>query len=74
MKIGIPRALGYYNYYPFWFGFFGSLGIEIVLSDNTNKKLVSEGSALVVSETCLPVKIYMGHVLNLIEKKPENGS
>ena len=69
MKIGIPRALGYYNYYPFWFGFFGSLGIEIVLSDNTNKKLVSEGSALVVSETCLPVKIYMGHVLNLIEKK-----
>ena len=69
MKIGIPRALGYYNYYPFWFGFFGSLGIEIVLSDKTTKKLVSEGSALVVSETCLPVKIYMGHVLNLLEKK-----
>lgn len=69
MKIGIPRALGYYNYYPFWFGFFGSLGIEIVLSDKTTKKLVSDGSALVVSETCLPVKIYMGHVLNLLEKK-----
>jgi len=69
MKIGIPRALGYYNYYPFWFGFFGSLGIEVVLSDRTTKKLVSEGSALVVSETCLPVKIYMGHVLNLLEKK-----
>lgn len=69
MKIGIPRALGYYNYYAFWFGFFGSLGIEIVLSDKTTKKLVSEGSALVVSETCLPVKIYMGHVLNLIDKK-----
>lgn len=69
MKIGIPRALGYYNYYPFWFGFFGSLGIEIVLSDRTTKKLVSDGSALVVSETCLPVKIYMGHVLNLLDKK-----
>jgi len=69
MKIGIPRALGYYNYYPFWFGFFGSLGIEIVLSDKTTKKLVSEGSSLLVSETCLPVKIYMGHVLNLIDKK-----
>ena len=69
MKIGIPRALGYYNYYPFWFGFFGSLGIEIVLSDKTTKKLVSEGSALVVSETCLPVKIYMGHVLNLLNQK-----
>jgi len=69
MKIGIPRALGYYSYYPFWFGFFGSLGVEIVLSDRTTKKMVSEGSSLVVSETCLPVKIYMGHVLNLLEKK-----
>lgn len=69
MKIGIPRALGYYNYYPFWFGFFGALGIETVLSDKTTKKVVSDGSALVVSETCLPVKIYMGHVLNLIDKK-----
>jgi len=69
MKIGIPRALGYYNYYPFWFGFFGELGIETVLSDRTTKKMVSDGSSLVVSETCLPVKIYMGHVLNLIDKK-----
>lgn len=72
MKIGIPRALGYYNYYPFWFGFFGALGIEVVLSDKTTKKTVMEGSSLVVSETCLPVKIYMGHVLNLIDKKGVN--
>ncbi len=69
MKIGIPRALGYHNYYPFWFGFFGELGIETVLSDKTTKTVVSDGSALVVSETCLPVKIYMGHVLNLLDKK-----
>ena len=69
MKIGIPRALNYYDYYPFWYGFFGALGIEIVLSDKTTKKTVTEGSALVVSETCLPVKIYMGHVLNLLDKK-----
>lgn len=68
MKIGIPRALGYYNYYPFWHAFFNELGIEVVLSANTTKKLVSEGSALVVSETCLPVKVYLGHVLNLLDR------
>lgn len=68
MKIGIPRALGYYNYYPFWFGFFRALGIETVLSNPTTKEMVSKGSSLVVSETCLPVKVYMGHVLNLLEK------
>jgi len=68
MKIGIPRALGYYLYYPFWHGFFNDLGIEVVLSGKTNKKLVSDGSALVVSETCLPVKVYVGHVLELLNK------
>ena len=30
MKIGIPRALSYYNFFPFWYGFFTDLGIEIV--------------------------------------------
>lgn len=68
MEIGIPRALLFYTYYPFWHGFFTNLGIDIVLSDNTTKKTMSDGSALVVSETCLPVKIYAGHILNLLEK------
>lgn len=68
MEIGIPRALAFYNFYPFWYGFFTDLGIKIVLSDKTTKKTLSDGSALVVSETCLPVKVYVGHVLNLLGK------
>jgi len=68
MEIGIPRALLFYTYYPFWHGFFTDLGIDIVLSDKTTKMTMSSGSSLVVSETCLPVKIYAGHILNLLEK------
>lgn len=68
MKIGIPRALGYYNYYPFWYGFFEALGIEIIISGSTTKQMISKGSALVVSETCLPVKVFIGHILDLLEK------
>ncbi|MDD3238072.1 MAG: acyl-CoA dehydratase activase-related protein [Candidatus Gastranaerophilales bacterium] len=68
MEIGIPRALSFYNFYPFWFGFFNDLGIKIVLSDRTTKETMSTGAALVVSETCLPVKVYAGHILNLLEK------
>jgi len=68
MKIGIPRAMSFYNNYPFFFGFFTDLGIEIILSDKTTKKTLARGAALVVSETCLPVKVYMGHVLNLLDK------
>ena len=68
MQIGIPRAMSYYNFFPFWFGFFEDLGIKVVLSDKTTKETMTKASALVVTETCLPVKVYEGHVLNLLEK------
>ena len=70
--IGIPRALIYYNYIPFLSGFFESLGFEVVYSDFTTKKTLSDGSSLVVTETCLPIKVYVGHVLNLLEKGVKN--
>ena len=66
--IGIPRAMSFYNNYPFYYGFFTDLGIKIVLSGITTKQTMSNGSALVVTETCLPIKVYIGHILNLIDK------
>ena len=69
LVIGIPRGMSFYGNYPFWHGFFSALGFKIVLSDPTTKQTMSEGSALVVTETCLPIKIYLGHILNLINKK-----
>lgn len=68
MQIGIPRAMSYYNYFPFWYGFFEDLGIKVVISDRTTKQTMSQGSSLVVSETCLPIKVYVGHILNLLDK------
>lgn len=68
MKIGIPRALLYHYYYTFWKTLFEELGCEVVLSDETNSSIVSEGSKVTVSEICVPIKIFNGHVLNL-EKK-----
>lgn len=58
----------FYNDYPFYYGFFTDLGIKIELSDITTKQTMSAGSSLVVTETCLPIKIYIGHVLNLLDK------
>ncbi|MFI3300516.1 MAG: acyl-CoA dehydratase activase-related protein [Candidatus Gastranaerophilales bacterium] len=68
MTIGIPRALSFYHAYPFYHGFFSDLGIKIVLSDTTTKQTMSNGAALVVTETCLPIKVYVGHVLNLLDR------
>ena len=66
--IGIPRAISYYNNYPFYYGFFNALGFEIILSDKTTTKMINDGCQYVVSDTCLPIKVFVGHVLNLLSK------
>ncbi|MFO8018086.1 MAG: acyl-CoA dehydratase activase-related protein [Promethearchaeia archaeon] len=71
IKVGIPRAFHYYRYFPFWKKLFDEFGVEIILSPGTNKKIVQEGVSYALGDLCLPLKVYYGHVLKLIEKHPE---
>jgi predicted nucleotide-binding protein (sugar kinase/HSP70/actin superfamily) len=66
--VGLPAALLYYQYYPLWKTFFEELGAEVVTSQPTSRAILTAGSARVVAETCLPVKVYCGHVLDLVDK------
>jgi predicted nucleotide-binding protein (sugar kinase/HSP70/actin superfamily) len=66
IKVGIPRALLYYQYYPMWKTFFEELGAEVVVSPPTTQAILSSGSSRVVADTCLPVKAFCGHVLALV--------
>lgn len=68
LKVGIPRALLYYYYYPMWRVFLQDLGAEVVLSRPSNKGLLAEGIKNAVDEVCLPVKLAYGHVLDLADK------
>ncbi len=68
MKVGIPRALLYYQYYPIWKTFFDELGAEVVVSEPTTRRTMAEGSARVVADTCLPAKVFIGHVLSLVNE------
>ncbi|MFC2002617.1 acyl-CoA dehydratase activase-related protein [Chloroflexota bacterium] len=68
IRIGIPRALLYYQYYPMWKTFFEELGAEVVVSSPANQATLSSGSSRVVADTCLPVKIFLGQVLSLISE------
>lgn len=67
-KVGIPRALLYYKYYPFWKRFLEGLGYEVVTSGETTQKILQSGIRHSIDESCLPVKVFCGHVLNLIDK------
>ncbi|MDI6603911.1 MAG: acyl-CoA dehydratase activase-related protein [Thermoanaerobacteraceae bacterium] len=67
-KVGIPKALLYYNFYPAWKVFFNELGAEVITSGNTCKKIIDDGVKSCVDEACLPVKVFVGHVIDLKEK------
>ena len=68
LRIGIPKALLYFIYFPLWKTFLEALGHEVVLSENTNQEILNAGVKSCVDDACLPVKIYHGHVINLIGK------
>ncbi len=67
-QIGIPRSLHTYELFPLWETFFTELGYEIILSDRTNDSIIHQGIEIVVADTCFPIKVTHGHVLNLLEK------
>ncbi len=68
LKVGIPRSLFYYKFAVFWESFFPALGADVVVSDQTNKRILDDGVKFCVDEACLPIKLFYGHVLNLAEK------
>ncbi len=67
MKIGFPRALLYYYYFPLWKTLFEELGVDLVVSGKTTKKIMDTGVRFSVAEICVPIKVFAGHVESLLE-------
>ena len=65
IKIGIPRAMLYYRYGVLWKNFFELLGLNVVLSHQTNRQILTLGTNNTIDECCLSYKIYIGHALYL---------
>ncbi|HON84586.1 MAG TPA: acyl-CoA dehydratase activase [Syntrophorhabdaceae bacterium] len=70
--IGIPRILNMHELIPFWKAFLTELGFKVVFSDATNKKIIREGVENIIVESCFPIKLAHGHILNLINKGIKN--
>ena len=68
IKVGIPRALLYYRDYILWKNFFEGIGCNVIVSPKTNKDILDSGKALSIDESCLPFKIYLGHIDYLKDK------
>lgn len=66
MNIGIPRALSYFDNFPIWQNFINQLGFKTTISSPTNKEILNKGVHLCVDDACLPLKVFHGHVADLI--------
>lgn len=62
IKIGIPKGLLYPKYHVFAKTFWEEMGAELVVSPDTNKKILDEGTKYCVDDACLSIKVFHGHV------------
>lgn len=62
VHIGVPQALLYHEFGSLWTDFFARLNVPVSLSGETTKKILDRGTVLAVDESCLPLKVYLGHV------------
>ena len=68
ISVGLPKALFYFEHCELWSEFFRQLGVDVVVSDSTNKSILDKGMSISNSEYCLPLKVFMGHVESIADK------
>ncbi len=70
ITIGIPRALGIYENFPFWNTLLSHCGFRVVLSNaSSNKQYESGLRSIMADNICFPAKLMHGHIQDLISKK-----
>jgi predicted CoA-substrate-specific enzyme activase len=71
-RIGIPRILNMFDNFPFWQRLFVSCGFEIILSPESTPAIFQKGIGSVMSDNiCFPAKLTHGHIIALLEQKPD---
>jgi predicted nucleotide-binding protein (sugar kinase/HSP70/actin superfamily) len=68
MRIGLPRALGYYEYAPLWRTFFEALGAKVITSGPTTRATLEVATTRATADLCFPAKVYVGHLLALADQ------
>lgn len=66
--VGVPLSLIMYKFFPLANEFFKNLGFNVLLSDSTNEHTIEAAQASAKGETCYPIKLLYGHMLDLADK------
>jgi len=72
VTVGIPMALNMYELLPFWYTIFHELGMNVIVSPSSTRKLFLSGQHTIPSDTiCFPAKLVHGHIEALLKEKPD---
>ncbi len=70
IRVGLPMQLVMFEQLPLWTAFFKTLGMQVILSDKSNRELYFRGQHTVASDTvCYPAKLMHGHIESLLDKE-----
>lgn len=69
MRIGIPNTLSTAYHLTYWQEFFSQLGVDVIISKGSSKESIDIGSKLIPHEFCIPVKAFLGHIVDLVAQK-----
>lgn len=68
MRIGLPRALTYFEHAPLWHAFFEALGADVIVSGPTTRATLEIATLRATADLCLPAKVCVGHILALADQ------
>ncbi len=66
--IGVPLTLIMFKFFPMVNAFFRNLGFNVVLSAPSSEKTIALSQQYAQGETCYPVKLIYGHMMQLAEQ------
>lgn len=65
--LGIIRSPHFYEWFPFWKGFWQALGVEVKVAPPPDRRQFEKGTRFLRVETCLPMKVMAGQIRALMD-------
>ena len=66
--IGIPRAMFFFDRFPFWCTYLQELGYNVAVSPATDTSIAAHSEELALAQPCFPVQVAHGHVQALLKQ------
>ena len=66
--VGIPRAMFFYDRFPFWCAYFQELGYDVSFASHRRQDLRGQAKKSAIAQPCFPVQVAHGHVQALVSK------